>query len=119
MPKIINEDEIEIIEMLWSMGKRWIVRQPNNDLMAFKKRPSRQVANDITTPWVSKVKGSGSVLETPVTVSLEREDFRYITKNFVNPISVLDIADNNGLDLVGTDLLVINGELEKTVIINI
>jgi len=97
MAHVMTDMEVELAEYLYVRGLTWIVRQPNGDLVAFKKRPFRRNPEDLSSPWIPAKNRTASSKALSVVISKEKEDFKRIHRRNPQPTNVIDIAVRQGM----------------------
>lgn len=97
MARVLTDMEVELAEYLYVKGLTWMARQPNGDLVAFKKRPFRRNLEDLSSRWLPAKGRTASSRDLPVVISKEKEDFKRIHRRNPQPTNVIDIAARQGM----------------------
>ena len=98
MAREVTDFELELVEDVFEMGGRWLVRQPNGDLVAFRYRPVRQEPSNKKSPWIVKRGGTIKATDMPIIVSKEAEDLARIHKTAEQPSCILELSIKHGLN---------------------
>lgn len=103
MSRPLTTIEVELLEDVFFMGAKWMIRQPNGDLIAFRTRPRRLEPSDKKSPWQPEYQHSIPLRNKEILVSKEKEDFPRVYKTAPQPTSVLDLIAKHQLDYLWAD----------------
>lgn len=106
MARPLTHMEIELLEDVYFMGAKWLARQSNGDLIAFRTRPKRLNPDDKKSRWLPENIHSIPLKNKEILVSKEKEDFPRIHRTAPQPTSVLDLIAKHKLDYLWADDLV-------------